>query len=168
MDPVTSGTPGEGPCRCGNGAQAHTEQQRLTALAVRQVRRSRTTPGAANALAVYQSTAALLAVEHGSNALAEQRIPVAGAKVVSTAFTLTPAAPSVLDDVDSGFQFDRIVASLVTDAGAQPWASSRRHGPRGRPHPHRHPAIVPAVRSSRAAGTAGPTTSSGIPAATAR
>ena len=33
------------------------------------------------------------------------------------AFTVTPGAPSVLDEADTQLRFDRIVASLVADAG---------------------------------------------------
>ena len=73
--------------------------------------------GVLRLLAVYQATSALLALEHGTEARREQGIPDGGATVNPTAFTVTPTAPSVLDDIDSGYQFDRIVSSLVSDAG---------------------------------------------------
>lgn len=95
----------------------YAEQQRLSALAVRQLRRTTDIAEVLRLLAVYQSTAALLALEHGSEALREQGIPDDGAEVVPQAFTVAVGAPSVLDDVDTRSQFDRIVASLVSDAG---------------------------------------------------
>lgn len=95
----------------------YAQQQHLSALAVRQLRRSSDTAEALRLLAVYQSTAALLALEHGTEALREQGIPDNGPSVTPTAFTVTPGAPSVLDGVDPGFHFDRIVGSLVNDAG---------------------------------------------------
>jgi hypothetical protein len=95
----------------------YREQQRLSALAVRQLRRASSLNDVLQQLAVYQSTAALLALEGGTAALGEQDLPADGARVNPIAFTVTPSAPSVLDDVDRGYQFDRIVASLVNDAG---------------------------------------------------
>jgi len=68
-------------------------------------------------LAVYQATSALMAVEYGSLALAEQNIPDDGARVIPSAFTVVPSAPSVLDDVDPGYRTDRIISTLVADAG---------------------------------------------------
>ena len=95
----------------------YAEQQHLTALAVRQIRRASTTPEALRMLAVYQASAAMLALEYGPAALAEQDIADDGAQVAPSAFTVTPSAPSVLDDVDNHAQLDRIVATLVGDSG---------------------------------------------------
>lgn len=95
----------------------YVEQQRLSALAVRQLRRASSVTEVLRLLAVYQATAALLALEHGTEALREQGIPDDGPSIIPTAFTVTPSAPSVLDDVDPGHQFDRIVSTLVSDAG---------------------------------------------------
>lgn len=95
----------------------YTAQQRLTALGVRQLRRTSSVAKALPLLAAYQATAALLALEYGTEALREQDIPIDGSTVLTPAFTVTPSAPSVLEDVDTQLQFDRIVASLVADAG---------------------------------------------------
>lgn len=95
----------------------YTEQQNLTALAVRQLRRTSSVDKALPLLAIYQANAALLALEHGNDALREQGIPGGGEQVIPEAFTVTPGVPSVLDDADTQFRFDRIVSSLVADAG---------------------------------------------------
>ena len=99
------------------GPRYYAEQQRLSALAVRQLRRTSDVTEVLRLLSVYQATAALLALEHGANALNEQDIPTEGAQVVPAAFTVSPAAPSVLDDVETDFQFKQIVSTLVSDAG---------------------------------------------------
>lgn len=95
----------------------YRDQQNLTALAVRQLRRASSVDKALPLLAIYQSNAALLALEHGADALNEQAIPSGGEQVIPTAFTVTPGLPSVLDDADTQARFDRIVSSLVADAG---------------------------------------------------
>lgn len=95
----------------------YAEQQRLSALAVRQLRRTSNVTEALRMLAVYQASAAQLALENGVEALREQGIPDNGPEVVPVAFTVTPSAPSILDDIETQFQFDRIVASLVADSG---------------------------------------------------
>jgi hypothetical protein len=95
----------------------YDQQQSLSALAVRQLRRTTGRTRILERLAVYQATAALLAAEHGEAALREQEIPAEGAELVATAFTVSPAAPSVIETVKTQFEFDRIVASLVSDAG---------------------------------------------------
>lgn len=95
----------------------YAEQQHLTALAVQQLRRSDDVTSVLRQLAVYQATAALLAVETGTAALEEQQIPAGGATVLTTAFTVATGAPSVLSDVQTDLQFSRIVATLVADAG---------------------------------------------------
>lgn len=99
------------------GSRYYADQQRLSALAVRQLGRSTNIAEILRLLAVYQATSALLALEHGTDALAEQRIPSAGAEVIPAAFTVSQTAPSVLSDADTKFQFDRIVSTLVSDAG---------------------------------------------------
>lgn len=95
----------------------YAEQQRLSALAVRQLRRTSDITEILRLLAVYQATAALLAMEHGSNALREQDLPDEGERLIPTAFTVTPGVPSVVEDVQSRPHLDRITASLVSDAG---------------------------------------------------
>lgn len=95
----------------------YAQQQRLSALAVRQLRGTSSIAEVLRLLAVYQATAALLALEHGTEALREQEIPDGGERVNPLAFTVTPGVPSVLDDIDSGSRFDRIIGSLVNDAG---------------------------------------------------
>lgn len=95
----------------------YAEQQQLSALAVQQLRRRDDVTSVLRLLAVYQATAALLALETGTAALEEQGISSAGASVLTTAFTVVPSAPSVLSDVQTDLQFSRIVASLVGDAG---------------------------------------------------
>lgn len=99
------------------GRKYYTEQQRLSALAIRQLRRKSGMLETLQMLAVYQSTSALLALEYGTIALDEQDIPSDGASVIPTAFTVTPAAPSVLSDATTNSEFELIVASLVSDAG---------------------------------------------------
>lgn len=95
----------------------YAEQQELSALAVRQLRGRSSVSDVLRLLPVYQARAALLAVERGVEALSEQDISSDGPRVQPVAFTVTPGAPTVLDDVDTGLRFDRIVASLVNDAG---------------------------------------------------
>lgn len=99
------------------GSRYYAEQQNLSALAARQLRRASSVEKALPLLAVYQTTAATLALEHGTAALAEQDISEVGERVVPQAFTVTPGVPSVLDDADTQMKFDRIVASLVADSG---------------------------------------------------
>lgn len=95
----------------------YAEQQRLSALAVRQLNRASNLTEILRLLAVYQATAALLALEHGAEALREQDIPDEGERVNPVAFTVTPGAPTVLDDVPPGRTFDQLAYSLVSDAG---------------------------------------------------
>lgn len=95
----------------------YAQQQHLSALAVQQIMRGGDIAEVLRLLAVYQSTAALLALEHGTAALDEQNISSDGAAVIPTAFTVTPTAPSVLSDADSKVQFAQIVSTLVSDAG---------------------------------------------------
>lgn len=95
----------------------YEEQQALSALAARQLRRSSNIAEVLRLLSVYQANAALLALEHGSNALREQGISTAGATVVPAAFTVLPSAPSVLSDAKSDYQFAQIVSTLVSDSG---------------------------------------------------
>ncbi len=95
----------------------YAEQQRLSALAVQQIRRRDDITSVLRQLAIYQATAALLALETGTAALDEQGIAASGASVLTTAFTVAPAAPSVLSDVQTDLQFSRIISTLVGDAG---------------------------------------------------
>lgn len=111
------------------GPRYHAEQQRLSALAVRQTRRAANVTDALRTVAVYQATAASLAVEHGTAALSEQAASYEGSQVATVAFTVDPGTASILDDIDTGHQFDRLVASLVADAGrsaAGVFTASRR------------------------------------------
>jgi hypothetical protein len=106
------------------------QQQNLTALAVRQLRRSSGLSQILQTLAVYQATAAQLAAEHGSAALQEQEIPDDGPDLVPTSFTVTQDAPSVFETIKTQFEFDRIVASLVADSGRSAmgaYTASRAH-----------------------------------------
>lgn len=95
----------------------YAEQQRLSALAVRQLRRASDIRQVLRLLAIYQATAAALAIEGGTATLNEQGLATDGVAVNPTAFTVAPGAPSVLEDVDRGYEFDRIVSTLVSDAG---------------------------------------------------
>lgn len=95
----------------------YADQQRLSSLAVRQLDRGADIGKTLRLLAIYQSTAALLALEHGTNALTEQDISTSGAEVAPLAFTVTQNAPSVLSDTKTDFQFAQIVSTLVGDAG---------------------------------------------------
>lgn len=99
------------------GPRYYAEQQRLSALAVRQLRRAADITRILQTLAVYQATAALLALEHGAAALQEQDISDEGESVIPTAFTVPTAAPTVLEDAKTEHHFDRIVSTLVSDAG---------------------------------------------------
>lgn len=99
------------------GSKYYADQQRLSAMAVRQLRRADSLQETLRLLMVYQATAATLAVEHGNDALAEQDLDPSGAEVIPAAFTVTPSAPSVLDDAQTDSQFARIVSSLVADSG---------------------------------------------------
>lgn len=99
------------------GRKYYQQQQRLSALAARQVTRDQERGRSMRLLMVYQATAATLAAEAGTDALAEQAVESTGAALVPSAFTVTPDAPSVLDDVSTPMQFARIVASLVADSG---------------------------------------------------
>lgn len=92
-------------------------QQRLTALAVRQVGREATLAAALRLLALYQTTGAGLAVRFGDLALREQGADTKGERVQPAAFTVTPSEPSVLEEARTPFEFNRIVATLVADAG---------------------------------------------------
>lgn len=95
----------------------YSEQQRLTTLAVRHLGRQSSMQRVLRLLALYQTESATLAVGYGGTALQEQGVSPEGQTVNPAAFTVTPGAPSVLDDIETDFQFQRIVASLVPDAG---------------------------------------------------
>lgn len=99
------------------GRSYYLEQQRLSALAVRQVRSAGSLTQVLQRLAAYQAEAALLALEFGMEALREQHAPEGGAQVLPEAFTVSPAAPSVLEESQTRAQFDRIVSGLVADSG---------------------------------------------------
>ena len=99
------------------GSRYHAQQQRLSALAVRQTRRAPDVTRALTTVAVYQTTAATLAVEYGTAGLSEQGVAYDGPAVESVAFTVDPGTASILDDIETDHQFDRLVATLVADAG---------------------------------------------------
>lgn len=86
----------------------------LVARAVRQARKG----DPVRVILQHQATAALTATGAITAMLAEQDTPVPPeAALIPTAFTSTPAAvASMLDSVDRGWQFERLVASLVTDS----------------------------------------------------
>lgn len=100
--------------------EQYRQQQRLTALAVRQARRvkARGVAEVVRTLAAYQATAITLTVNVTPEVLAEQGIEAPPASAISLPSLLTGASASVLiDAAGSPEAFDRIVASLVQDAG---------------------------------------------------
>ena len=112
------------------GPRYHARQQRLTALAVRQARRnSSNLTRMLGTIAVYQATSAEMATEYGTAALEEQGVAADGERVAAAAFTLDPGTADAFDEIETRYQFDRLVATLVADAGrsaAGVFAASRR------------------------------------------
>lgn len=90
---------------------------RTKTLAARAVREARKGSPALVTIR-HQAAAALTTTAAVSAMLAEQRTPVAPeAAIVPLAFTTSPAVvESMLDAVVEGWQFERLIASLVTDA----------------------------------------------------
>lgn len=99
------------------GLKQYREQQHISALAVRQLLRSRTLADALRLLAIYQATAALSAAEWSREALREQDLDTSGATLVPAAFTVSRSGPSVLELAETERQFGLIVSTLVSDAG---------------------------------------------------
>lgn len=98
----------------------YVEQQKLSALGLAQARRNATRGSATVARVVsrYQAASALLALESAPLVLAEQGIDAASAGRVATAALLTgSAAVDMLDKVAADAAFDRLVLSLIRDAG---------------------------------------------------
>lgn len=93
------------------------QQQRLTALAVRQARRTSNARQALQTVAAYQVASASLAVEYAEVELAEQGLAASGATLQAGAFVVNPGSVDILDDAETALKFDMIVAGLVADAG---------------------------------------------------
>lgn len=98
----------------------YVRQQQIAALGLRQARRvaprgSRTVAGVVGR---YQVASALLALEFAPLVLGEQGIPAAAEGRVATASVLTgSAAALMLDQAETDAAFDRLVLSLIQDAG---------------------------------------------------
>lgn len=90
---------------------------RTRALAARAVREARK-GNAATAIVRHQAAAALTTTAALDAMLSEQRTAVAPeGQIVATAFTTLPETiDSMLESTDQGWQLERLVASLVTDA----------------------------------------------------
>lgn len=100
--------------------EQYRQQQRLTALAVRQGRRvaTRGTGAVSRVIAAYQAAAIALALGSAEKVLAEQGITAPPVASVGSAALLTgSAATALLDATDTGSAFDRLIATLVGDAG---------------------------------------------------
>lgn len=93
----------------------YDQQQRLAALAVRTARRK--PADAARVIITHQFAATALAVESSARMLTEQGMDDSGESLNPTAFTSGDATTAMLDEVDTDQQFDRLVATLVSDAG---------------------------------------------------
>lgn len=100
----------------------YAQQARLTALGVRAARKIAVRGPVAVATTVgnYQASAALLASQATSTALAEQGIkaPAVGA-LSAAAFVSGPAAVNMLSQVATNLAFDRLIATLIQDAGRE-------------------------------------------------
>lgn len=101
--------------------EQYRRQQRINALALRQARRS-AARGAAAVTAVvlaYQAEAVANSFDSAPEILAEQGIlaPVAGTASVSALLTAPDAAAAMLAKAANSDAFDRLVLTLVQDAG---------------------------------------------------
>lgn len=90
-------------------------QQRLTALALRAARRN--SGRATTVVATYQATAAVVSDEFAARMLEEQGIASEALGRLSHAAFVSAAAADMLARVDSALAFDRLVGTLVQDAG---------------------------------------------------
>lgn len=96
-------------------------QQQVTALAVREARRRASTglAGVARTVATYQAASIALALSSTVEELSEQGIVAPPVARVNTGALLTPggAVVAMLEEVATASAFDRLVASLVHEAG---------------------------------------------------
>lgn len=100
--------------------EQYRQQQRITALGLRQARKVATSGPDAVARAVITYQLASIALSTGSTdaILAEQAITAPPVAQIGSAALLTGTAiTALLDSVDSPAAFDRLVASLILDAG---------------------------------------------------
>lgn len=100
----------------------YRQQQRITALGVRAARRvaTRGSVAVAASTANYQAASALLSAQAAEATLAEQGItaPAAGA-LSAAAFASGSAAVDMLAQVATDSAFDRLIATLIQDAGRE-------------------------------------------------
>lgn len=103
-----------------SAANQHVEQQQVAALGLSQARRARarSTVEAAKVVARYQAASALLALEFAPLLLSEQGISdrAVGRPVVESLVTGAPTV-AMLNQADTDSAFDRLVLSLIQDAG---------------------------------------------------
>jgi hypothetical protein len=100
--------------------EQYAEQQRISALGLRQARRAATrgTAAVAAVLSGYQLHAAALTFDSTAAILAEQSIEAPSAGTASlSAVTTGAAAIQLLDQVQTDVAFDRLILSLIQDAG---------------------------------------------------
>ena len=98
----------------------YRQQQRLTALGLRQARRvtPRGTGAVSRIVATYQVAAIALALGSTPEVLAEQGIEAPAVASVGSASLLTgSAATDLLERVETPAAFDRLILSLIVDAG---------------------------------------------------
>lgn len=96
------------------------EQALIAERGVREVRRvaRRGTRQASRMLAVYQGYAIASALDAASPQLAEQGISTASTAAVSVASLLTgPSAAELMDQAQTDLAFERLITSLIFDAG---------------------------------------------------
>lgn len=103
-----------------SAASQYVEQQQVAALGLSQARRAgaRSTVQAAKVVNRYQAASALLALEFAPLILSEQGIPdrAVGRPVVDALVT-GAATAGLLDQAQTDAAFDRLVLSLIQDAG---------------------------------------------------
>lgn len=100
--------------------EQYRQQQRLTAAGLRQARRvaPRGTGAVSRVVATYQAAAIALAIASTPEVLAEQGIEAPPVAAVSSSALLTGSATTgLLDSVKTSDAFDRLVATLLVDAG---------------------------------------------------
>lgn len=97
----------------------YAKQQEIATLGLRQARRvaTRGPRSVATVVARYQAASALLALEFAPQILSEQGIDPAAEARVSTASLITVGAADLIEKAETNKAFDRIVLSLISDAG---------------------------------------------------
>lgn len=97
----------------------YAKQQEIAAAGLVQARRvaTRGPRSVATVLARYQATSALLSLEFAPQILSEQGISSAAEGRVSTASLITVGAADLIEKAETDKAFDRIVLSLISDAG---------------------------------------------------